>query len=128
MTTILAIDWGKKRLGIARASSEAKIATPLTTTPNQEDVFEQIRRITREENADTIVVGLPRNMSGEETHQSREVREFVAALENALQCSVVLQDETLTSYYITDMQKQYPEADKDSLAATQILKDYLQTT
>lgn len=127
MTTILAIDWGKKRLGIARASSGAKIAAPLDTIPNQADVFDRLRRIAREEKADTFVVGLPRNMSGEETHQSREVREFVAALENALQCPVVLQDETLTSYYITDMQNQYPDADKDSLAATQILKDYLQT-
>ncbi len=125
--TILAIDWGKKRIGIARADTRAQIAEPLTTLPHTEGIFDSIRRITQEENATTIVIGLPRNLSGEETQQSTEVRQFATALEKAVQCTVMLQDETLTSHYIQELQVQYPKAGKDSLAALTILNDYLRT-
>ncbi len=127
MATILAIDWGKKRVGCARADTHARLPQPLVTLPHTEDIFMRIREIIDEQQVTSVVVGLPRNMEGEETEQSREVRAFVAELEDALQCPVMLQDETLTSRYIDDLRQQYPKADTDSLAATRILKDYLQS-
>lgn len=127
MATILAIDWGKKRLGCARADTRARLPEPLATLPHTEDMLVRIRNVVDQERVTTVVVGLPRNMDGEETEQSREVRAFVTELENALQCPIVLQDETLTSHYIDDLRQQYPKADTDSLAATRILKDYLQS-
>lgn len=125
--TILAIDWGKKRIGVARADTQAKIPEPAATVPHTEDIHGHLRQMAQEENAATIVVGLPRNLSGEETQQSREVRQFADALQQAVQCDVMLQDETLTSHYIQYLQKQYPDAGTDSLAAVIILEDYLRS-
>lgn len=123
--TLLAIDWGQKRIGLARADSQAKIAEPLTTVINEEDALARLKQIAAREKAETVVVGLPRNMSGEETEQSAEIREFARVLEKELQCEVVFQDETLSTLSTGELQKHYPGADKDSLAAMIILKDYI---
>lgn len=124
--TILAIDWGRKRIGLARADKLARIAEPLTTILNDRDAQKRIKQIAVREKAETIVVGLPRNMSGEETEQSAEIREFARALEKDIQCKIALQDETLTTVSTGELSGYYPDADKDSLAAMVILKDYLQ--
>lgn len=127
MRTILAIDWGKKRVGVARADVEARIPEPLTTLPHTEDLRDRLDRIVREEQARLLVVGLPRNLSGEETSQSREIREFAESLKGALQCEVVFMDETLSTQQVQQRRAQHPEADTDSLAATVILEDYMES-
>ena len=124
---ILAIDWGKKRMGCARADARARLPEPFGSFVHDDDIFQQIRSTVKAQQVGIIVVGLPRNMSGEETRQSREVRRFVAELKNQLQCPIVLQDETLTSHYTGELRQRFPHADTDSLAATLILGDYLQS-
>jgi putative Holliday junction resolvase len=124
---ILAIDWGKKRMGCARGDARARLPEPFGSFVHDDHIFQQIRSTVEAQQVNTIVVGLPRNMSGEETRQSREVRQFVAELKNQLQCPIVLQDETLTSHYTGELRQRFPDADTDSLAATLILGDYLQS-
>ena len=125
MATILAIDWGSRRIGIARANTVARLAEPLSTIDNTDTAIARIQQLAESENVDTIVVGLPRNLSGEETQQTHAVRDFVRLLEDELQCQIVMHDETLSSQVADELKQRFPNSSIDSRSATIILDDYL---
>ena len=96
---ILALDLGKKRIGLA-------ISDPLRITaqglPNVNrtrirDDFAELERIIREREVAMILMGNPINMRGTEGRQSGWVREFAAELERRTHLPVKLWDERLTS-------------------------------
>lgn len=122
--TILAIDWGGKRIGTAIGTTTVRLPRPYMQIPNNQDTIAKIVSIIEEEAIGQIVVGLPRNLSGEETPQSAEVRRFAAELEDSVECRVALVDETLSTRAASGLKEQFPKADIDSLAATVILGDY----
>lgn len=128
--TILGIDYGEKRIGLALASMVAKIASPLATIANSPDVLSDISEITERENVQTIVVGLPRDMQGQDTAQTKITREFISRLASA-GYNVIAQDEAATSVKARDelnkRGKPYGKEDVDKLAATYILNDYLES-
>jgi len=125
---LIGLDIGEKRIGVARANSEVKLATPGKVLTNNETVFSQIQELLVQEQAEAVVVGLPRNSKGEETRQSAYVRDFVAKLELAV--PVHFQDESLTSVLAEEQlksgKKPYTKDDIDTTAATLILNDYLE--
>lgn len=125
METVLAIDWGSKRIGTAIGNTVARMASPMQQLPNDKDAYQAIESLISEYKASRVVVGLPRNMEGEETAQSEEIRRFAEKLDSQLQLPVSLYDETLSTRAGQEMAKRFPGADKDSLAATVILQDYL---
>lgn len=123
---IISLDVGEKRIGVARANIIAGIATPLTTINVDGSEIDQIKQLAEENHVSVIVVGLPRNMQGEETKQSEVIRLFTTRLEN-LPYSLVFQDESLTS--VNAKSKVGAVKDKgviDALAASQFLQDYLE--
>lgn len=130
--TILALDVGDVRIGVARANTIAKIAEPLVTIEMNDTAAERVAELTKEQQADCVVVGLPRNMAGDETAQTEKVRAFVAKLEDALDIPVKLQDESLTSVKAEEIlearKSGYNKGDVDALAAALILEDYLGTS
>lgn len=83
--------------------------------------------IIEENNVDTLVVGLPRNLDGRDTAQTRAVRQFVEALQ--LDLPIVFQDEALTSQQaeagLRQRKRGYNRGDVDAEAAAIILTDYL---
>lgn len=127
--TILALDVGAARVGLALASRAARLAAPYKTIANTPDSIEQLRAICKQEDVKEIVIGLPRGMSGQETAQTAAVREYGAQVAAALPVSVAWQDETLTSVKaedeLTRRGRPYRKEDIDALAATYILEDYL---
>ena len=127
-TGYLALDVGEKRVGIAWADGGLRIPFPLTTLPMDEQLIPALKKLMDQQNAGTIVVGLPRNQSGAETAQSGYARDFATKLKTE-GLKVVLQDESLTSVLAEDelkaRGKPYQKEDIDSLAATLILQDYL---
>lgn len=125
MPTILGIDWGARRVGVARAHSQLRRAEPLATLPHDDSLFPEIGRLAAENTAECIVIGLPRNLDGEETGQSEQIRAFAREVEQTLQYVVAMQDETLSSHEARRMQRDYPDASLDSCAAATILQDYL---
>ena len=129
LVTLLAFDVGDKRIGVAKANSIARMASPLITIQNDQDVFATISNIISSEGADIIVVGLPRNLSGDDTAQTRSAREFAANLAKHTKMKVRMQDEALTSHKaeaeLRSNGKQYEKGHIDALAATYILEDYL---
>jgi len=130
MSSILALDVGRVRVGIALASRSAAIASPLTTLANDDGFVARLQELLGSHVIDTIVVGLPRGLEGQSTEQTDYVLAFAKNLQKAINVPVVLQDEALTSVKAEEelkaRGKAYTKEDVDALSATYILEDYLQ--
>lgn len=130
-SSILALDVGTVRIGVAIASSGVGLPRPLTTLANDEQFSQNLRLIVNSEAVHTIVVGLPRGLDGQETAQTSLVRVFASQLQPIVALPMPFQDEALSSARAkTELQargKPYQKGDVDALAATFILEDYLQT-
>lgn len=125
---VLAIDYGEKRVGVARASVIARLPEPLVTLENNSKLLSEIKKLAEEQNATTLVVGLPRSLEGVDTEQTMKVRDFIDQLHQE-GFSVVAQDEAVTSEYakseLLSTKKAFGKSDIDQLAAVYILQDYL---
>lgn len=128
-STILALDVGDKRVGVARASRVARLPEPLTTLERSDHFFEELQQLVVTEGADTLVVGLPRGLEGQTTEQTRATKTFVTELRQRVDLPVHTQDEAVTSQRakkeLTASGKPYQRGDIDALAATYILEDFL---
>lgn len=111
------MDIGSARVGIARGASIAKIAEPLKTVPTDKAV-EEIGLLAKQNFASGIVAGLPRSLDGNDTDQTKLVRQWVAEAKQKLNLPFYWQDEALTSQ----------ETDDDAHAAAMILQDFLNAT
>ncbi len=128
-TTAICLDIGEKRIGVAVGDSDVRIAVPFDTIEVDGGEIEAIAEILLKEKADVLVIGYPRNQSGEPTAQSKFVEKFAAKLSD-IAANIVFQDESLTSV-IAEQQlaaynRPYKKADVDAQAAAIILQDYLE--
>ncbi|HVE81104.1 MAG TPA: Holliday junction resolvase RuvX [Candidatus Dormibacteraeota bacterium] len=130
MAKVLGIDYGLKRVGLAFADMEAKFPVPFTTLSNNDDLFERLKQIVASEDVDTVVVGLPRSLEGEETAQTKLAAAFAKELQAELGVPVEMVDEAGTSEAAIDRlgAKKARGKEKglvDQEAAVIILEDYL---
>ncbi len=129
MANLLALDVGTKCIGVAAADTIVPIALPLTAINVDGNEVQSILSLAREKNVQTIVVGYPRNQSGDATEQTALVEQFANQLKPEV--TVVYQDESLTSVMAEERLKAngkpYQKADIDAMAAAIILQDYLET-
>lgn len=127
MSNIIALDVGTSRIGIAMAHSVARLPSPHKTIQNHENVIEELAELIRNESVEIVVVGLPRNLSGQDTEQTKYCREFGQKLSKY--SKIEFQDEALTSQKaeaeLRARGRPYNKGDIDALAATFILEDYL---
>lgn len=127
--SILAIDVGEKRIGVARADALARLPQPLRTLEASPQSPQDIAELAGEEGAKIIVVGWPRNLSGAETLQTATVKRFADQLRSETSIPIQFQDETLTSVEakaeLESRGMPYNKEDVDMLAAVQILSDWL---
>ena len=123
---LLALDIGDSKIGVARASVVAKIPQPLAKIANDENLLENLKKLTEEYQTNTIIVGVPRNMSGEETEQSKKIRNQVSNLKTKLKdINFIFVDESLSSVRAGDYIKvNNSRADEDSISACYILEEY----
>jgi putative Holliday junction resolvase len=128
--SLIALDVGDKRIGVAHADTSVRLPIAYTTIEVDELVLDRLREVVAELEPTVIVVGLPRNQQGRPTHQTRKVRDFAARLEH-FDIAIAFQDESLTSVlaekYLQSLKKTYTKADIDSHAAAIILGDYLES-
>jgi len=98
----LAIDYGTKRTGLAICDAGENIATPLTTIHGQKrgqkQLIERIAELIEAEKVEAVVLGLPLNMDGSESAQTKLAREFAERLKGHLNVPIHLQDERLSSF------------------------------
>jgi putative Holliday junction resolvase len=127
----LALDVGDVRIGVAVANAEVRFPRPLTTLLNDDNLWPNLEALLKDNDVIGIVVGLPRNLSGDATDQTRKVEAFVEILKTHTNLPISFQDEATTSVKaeaeLRARGKPYEKADIDALAATYILEDYLVT-
>ena len=130
--SVVALDVGEKRIGVALANGSVRIAVPLTAVEVDGTELDRIVRLVNDEEAETVVIGYPRNQSGEATAQTAQVEAFAERLALVLPVKQVFQDESLTSVQAEErlkaLKKPYGKGDIDSQAAAIILGDYMEHT
>lgn len=77
MAVIMAFDYGLKRIGVAIASDSNVIAL---TTLQSDDLWVKIKELIAEHQPTKLVIGLPRNLSGENTNQTKLAQQFGSKL------------------------------------------------
>lgn len=126
----LALDIGQVRIGVATADDGIRIAIPYDTIAMNEATFRKdIVDLVVATSASTVVIGYPRNQSGEPTAQTAYVEGCVAQLTD-IDAKIVYQDESLTSVMAEERLKArgqvYDKGAIDREAAVIILQDYLE--
>lgn len=130
-SSVLALDVGDKRIGVAVASLAARLPRPLVTLERQaDDLLDILSGILETEQAAVLVVGLPRGLAGQDTGQTAATETFIAELRQRFSVPIETQDEALTSHKaeqeLTARNKPFKKGDIDALAATYILEDWLE--
>jgi len=127
--TFLALDVGEKRIGVAIGDDAVRIAVAYETIEVDGSEIGRIAKLVVDESIDTIVVGYPRNQSGEPTAQTAYVESFAKQLVD-MAPHLEFQDESLTSVLAEQQLKSYgrpySKGDIDARAAAIILQDYLE--
>ena len=98
MGRVLGVDYGDSRIGLAISDPLKMIASPFKTIRNEgnEKCLQLFQSLIKEKDVEVIVVGLPMGLKGQETAQTKKVREF-ANLLYALKLPIHLEDERLSS-------------------------------
>ena len=129
---LICLDVGTRRIGVALADSSIRIAIPFTTVEVDDEnhsEIDEINKIIVNEKIDIMVVGLPRNLSGEETAQSVYTKKFAENFKYSVK-KLEFQDGSLTSVQAENLlksyKKPYSKGDIDMNAAAIILSDYLE--
>jgi putative Holliday junction resolvase len=127
--TYLALDVGEKRIGVASGDNLVRIAVPIDTVDVDGREIERIAEHIVRESPVAVIIGYPRNQSGEPTAQTAFVEVFAEKLKD-IAPKIVFQDESLTSVLaeqrLQSYKKPYTKADIDAQAAALILQDYLE--
>ncbi len=131
--TILAFDFGRKRIGIAVGTTVLHQARALTTiASDKHSVREQaIALLVNEWQPDELVVGLPVHMDGREHATTQKARAFAEWLHERFQLPVHLVDERLTTQIAQTMLEEdgvygdQAKSVRDAVAAQVILQAYL---
>lgn len=131
--SVLGLDVGSKRIGVAGCDGTGLIATGLTTierTSFAQDV-QELQELVQQRQAQLLVVGMPYSMNGTVGFQARQVKKVAERLAKALQLPVEYVDERLTSLEaeaLLKAEKRSPSRHKsliDRKAAAIILQQWL---
>jgi len=135
MSRILAIDYGKKRVGIAVSDPSQLIAGGLTTVDSQQ-VLTFLVKYLATESVECIVVGLPKQMNNMPSESMKYITPFVNSLKNKFpHVRVEFFDERFTSVlaHKTMLAGGLKKKDRqnkalvDGISATIILQDYMES-
>lgn len=97
---ILALDYGRSKIGLALADSDARIAEPHDTLArmNRNEDIRRLRELVRNQRIQQIVVGLPLRLDGTHGEMAEQAARFATRLRKQIGIPVELVDERLTSW------------------------------
>jgi putative Holliday junction resolvase len=146
--SILAVDYGRVRIGTAIADAETQMAQPLSTIEriNRNEDMRRLRELVREYGVQQIVVGLPLRLDGTRGEMAEEVERFAQRMQKQIGVPVEMVDERLTSWeaerLLEEIQGRFIHDEKlgagrkqkkaqakmtvDAVAAAVILREYLE--
>ncbi len=122
MSTVIAFDFGLKRIGVAVGNTVLRQATPLPVieAARNENKFAAITRLMDEWQPSTLVVGLPLHPDGAEHEMTVRCRRFANQLHGRYDIPAVLIDERYSSAVLSQRRGEHI----DSEAAALILQQY----
>lgn len=137
--SILGIDYGAKKIGLAKSDDEQRLALPLEILANtgRQNVLTRLKEICQEYNIDRIVIGVPISLqSGKQktfwwqkdlqNKQMKEVLEFISWLKDNIDLPIEIEDERLTTKMANGLRKDLvKKGPDDAVAAMLILQTYL---
>lgn len=128
---LIGIDPGEKRLGLAVKPAGQTSSQPLRVIEPNGEMYGIITQLAREYDADTVVVGLPRDINGNDTAQTAKARAFAGDLSEATGLHVLMHDEFTTSQRARERLKpttrEQEKRQLDAVAAAILLEDYLES-
>ncbi|MDL5350207.1 Holliday junction resolvase RuvX [Microbacterium sp. zg-YB36] len=110
----IGVDVGKARVGVARSDPDGMLAVPVETVPRDERAVTRVREIAAEYGAVELLVGLPLNLSGNDTPSTADARAFAAELAAADATAVRLVDERLSTVSAHAALRQSGRSQRDS--------------
>lgn len=136
---LMALDLGEKRIGVALSDAMGWLASPLTVIKrgNRPLEIDAIITLARQHQVSHIIIGYPRNMSGEAGPQAKRVEKYVEALGARLQNQDSQDQHVILSYWderlsTWEAERMIHEAGKrvqrdtiDAMAAAVILQGFL---
>ncbi len=134
MGQILAVDFGKKRCGLAATDDLRIIASGLDTVETSV-LMEYLRKYFEKNTVDEVVIGLPTDLKGNMSEVEEDIQKFIEELKNEFpEVSVERFDERFTSkiasYFISQSGKNKKQRQEkgliDKVSATLILQQYLE--
>lgn len=135
----MAFDFGERRIGVAFANTETSLSTPLATLTarDSEPVWTELDSLIAEWRPRVLVAGLPYNIDGGESAQTKKAKAFAEQLRARYDLPVEFVDERLTSVEAEEMLRQQRRAgllkrrvrreDVDSQAACLIAESWLRS-
>lgn len=134
MGQILAVDFGKKRCGLAATDDLRIIASGLDTVETSV-LMEYLKKYFEKNTVDELVIGLPMDLKGNMSEVEQDIQKFIEEFKNEFpEVSVVRFDERFTSkiasYFISQSGKNKKQRQEkgliDKVSATLILQQYLE--
>jgi putative Holliday junction resolvase len=126
----LGVDVGEVRVGLAVSDPSGLVASPLATIPGGDDLVARLAECARGEACETVVVGLPKGLSGRDTASTKRARDVADGL-RAAGLQVALWDERLSSaeaervLLSAGRRRNQRREERDRVAAAIILQTWL---
>jgi putative Holliday junction resolvase len=130
VTRVLGVDYGTKRIGLALSDDIRLTAQPLDVV-SRARLPDVLRSLAREHEIDTIVVGLPTGLGGNEGDSALGARQLASEIQEITGLEVVFVDERFTSRIAesalveSGMRRRERKGTVDKVAAAIILQAYL---
>ena len=134
--TLLGLDLGEKRIGVAFVQAGTTIAFPAETIEvrGREQVLAQIQKLILQYKAEKVVVGLPKTLKNEMGIAAQKRVQEVEWYQTRITVPMVMWDERLSSKEVermlidADVRREKRKEVIDKLAAQRILQNYLDST
>ena len=118
--TVLAFDFGLKRIGVAVGEPELRTAHPLRAVSQ----FSQVEKLIAQWQPGALVVGLPTSVQGAPHAMTRQAEDFARRLERRFKLPVARVDERFSSVEAESRLRGIKRKAVDSVAAQLILEQY----
>ena len=122
--TILAFDYGTRRIGVAVGNTETRVSQALKTiaASNADGLFREIDNLLKDWQPDQLVLGLPTHPDGTEHEMTQKARRFGNQLQGRFNLPVTWVDERYTSAVLESDPEMHDNL--DAYSAALILEQY----
>lgn len=130
---ILCIDYGTKHIGLAICYKNTTFSMPFATITNNNNVFNELLSIIKDESIDLLIVGFPKTLNNYISERHELVNSFLNELKTHVNLEIVLVDESYSTIESFNAQKEFGiksskiKKIKDQNSAVIILNRYLQS-